>query len=212
MKAKTNHTYYLCPKKNEMPDITPNPENTLHIKNMVCNRCIMVVKSQLEQLGLHPLSVELGIAVLPDAVSDETYQRVKASLETFGFELIDDKKSQTVELIKDAIIELVHYDDNGLKTNLSDYLASKLHRDYSALSKLFSETTNTTIEKYLIAQKIERVKELLAYDEFSLSEIAGMLNYSSVAHLSAQFKRVTGLSPSAYKRAGRPGRLPLDKV
>ena len=144
-----------------MPDITPNPENTLHIKNMVCNRCIMVVKSQLEQLGLHPLSVELGIAVLPDAVSDETYQRVKASLETFGFELIDDKKSQTVELIKDAIIELVHYDDNGLKTNLSDYLASKLHRDYSALSKLFSETTNTTIEKYLIAQKIERAKELL---------------------------------------------------
>lgn len=122
-----------------MPDITPNPENTLHIKNMVCNRCIMVVKSQLEQLGLHPLSVELGIAVLPDAVSDETYQRVKASLETFGFELIDDKKSQTVELIKDAIIELVHYDDNGLKTNLSDYLASKLHRDYSALSKLFSK-------------------------------------------------------------------------
>ena len=212
MKAKTNHTYYLCPKKNGMPDITPNPENTLHIKNMVCNRCIMVVKSQLEQLGLHPLSVELGIAVLPDAVSNETYQRVKASLETFGFELIDDKKSQTVELIKDAIIELVHYDDNGLKTNLSDYLASKLHRDYSALSKLFSETTNTTIEKYLIAQKIERVKELLAYDEFSLSEIAGMLNYSSVAHLSAQFKRVTGLSPSAYKRAGRPGRLPLDKV
>ena len=134
-----------------MPDITPNPENTLHIKNMVCNRCIMVVKSQLEQLGLHPLSVELGIAVLPNAISDETYQRVKASLETFGFELIDDKKSQTVELIKDAIIELVHYDDNGLKTNLSDYLASKLHRDYSALSKLFSETTNTTIEKYLIA-------------------------------------------------------------
>lgn len=169
MKAKTNHTYYLCPKKNGMPDITPNPENTLHIKNMVCNRCIMVVKSQLEQLGLHPLSVELGIAVLPDAVSDETYQRVKASLETFGFELIDDKKSQTVEQIKDAIIELVHYDDNGLKTNQSDYLASKLHRDYSALSKLFSETTNTTIEKYLIAQKIERAKELLMYGELSLN-------------------------------------------
>ena len=171
-----------------MPDITPNPENTLHIKNMVCNRCIMVVKSQLEQLGLHPLSVELGIAVLPDAVSDETYQRVKASLETFGFELIDDKKSQTVELIKDAIIELVHYDDNGLKTNLSDYLASKLHRDYSALSKLFSETANTTIEKYLIAQKIERAKELLMYGELSLNEIADMLNYSSVSYLSAQFK------------------------
>ena len=212
MKAKTNHTYYLCPKKNGMPDITPNPENTLHIKNMVCNRCIMVVKSQLEQLGLHPLSVELGIAVLPDAVSDETYQRVKASLETFGFELIDDKKSQTVELIKDAIIELVHYDDNGLKTNLSDYLASKLHRDYSALSKLFSETTNTTIEKYLIAQKIERVKELLAYDEFSLSEIAGMLNYSSVAHLSAQFKAQTGYTPRQYRQQKERARIPLDKI
>jgi AraC-like DNA-binding protein len=212
MKAKTNHTYYLCPKKNGMPDITPNPENTLHIKNMVCNRCIMVVKSQLEQLGLHPLSVELGIAVLPDAISDETYQRVKASLETFGFELIDDKKSQTVELIKDAIIELVHYDDNGLKTNLSDYLASKLHRDYSALSKLFSETTNTTIEKYLIAQKIERAKELLMYGELSLNEIADILNYSSVSYLSAQFKHVTGMTPSHFKKIKGNKRKPLDEI
>ena len=193
MKAKTNHTYYLCPKKNGMPDITPNPENTLHIKNMVCNRCIMV-------------------AVLPDAVSDETYQRVKASLETFGFELIDDKKSQTVELIKDAIIELVHYDDNGLKTNLSDYLASKLHRDYSALSKLFSETTNTTIEKYLIAQKIERAKELLMYGELSLNEIADMLNYSSVSYLSAQFKHVTGMTPSHFKKIKGNKRKPLDEI
>ena len=201
MKAKTNHTYYLCPKKNGMPDITPNPENTLHIKNMVCNRCIMVVKSQLEQLGLHPLSVELGIAVLPDAVSDETYQRVKASLETFG-----------VELIKDAIIELVHYDDNGLKTNLSDYLASKLHRDYSALSKLFSETTNTTIEKYLIAQKIERAKELLMYGELSLNEIADILNYSSVSYLSAQFKHVTGMTPSHFKKIKGNKRKPLDEI
>lgn len=145
MKAKQTIPIIFARKERNARYYTQS-RNTLHIKNMVCNRCIMVVKSQLEQLGLHPLSVELGIAVLPDAVSDETYQRVKASLETFGFELIDDKKSQTVELIKDAIIELVHYDDNGLKTNLSDYLASKLHRDYSALSKLFSETTNTTIE------------------------------------------------------------------
>ena len=159
-----------------MPDITPNPENTLHIKNMVCNRCIMVVKSQLEQLGLHPLSVELGIAVLPDAVSDETYQRVKASLETFGFELIDDKKSQTVELIKDAIIELVHY------------------------------------EKYLIAQKIERAKELLMYGELSLNEIADMLNYSSVSYLSAQFKHVTGMTPSHFKKIKGNKRKPLDEI
>ena len=111
-----------------MPDTVPNSENTLHIKNMVCNRCIMVVRNQLEQLGLHPLSVELGIAVLPGTVTDEVYQSVKASLEPFGFELIDDKKSQTTERIKDAIIELVHYNDNDLKVNLSDYLAAKLHR------------------------------------------------------------------------------------
>ena len=130
-----------------MPDTVPNPENTLHIKNMVCNRCIMVVRNQLEQLGLHPLSVELGITVLPDTVTDEVYQSVKASLEPFGFELIDDKKSQTTERIKDAIIELVHYNDNDLKVNLSDYLAAKLHREYSALSKLFSEVTDTTIDR-----------------------------------------------------------------
>ena len=134
MRAKTNRSCYLCSKKNKMPDTVPNPENTLHIKNMVCNRCIMVVRNQLEQLGLHPLSVELGIAVLPDTVTDEVYQSVKASLEPFGFELIDDKKSQTTERIKDAIIELVHYNDNDLKVNLSDYLAAKLHREYSALA------------------------------------------------------------------------------
>lgn len=181
MQAKTNRSCYLCSKKNKMPDTVPNPENTLHIKNMVCNRCIMVVRNQLEQLGLHPLSVELGIAVLPDTVTDEVYQSVKASLEPFGFELIDDKKSQTTERIKDAIIELVHYNDNDLKVNLSDYLAAKLHREYSALSKLFSEVTDTTIEKYLIAQKIERAKELLVYGELSLNEIADKLNYSSAA-------------------------------
>ncbi len=179
-----------------MPDTTFNSDNTLHIKNMVCNRCIMVVKSQLEQLGLHPLSVELGIVTLPDKITDEIYRSVKESLEPFGFELIDDKKSQTIEQIKNTIIELVHYNDNDSKVNLSDYLVSKLHRDYSSLSKLFSEVTNTTIEKYLIAQKIERAKELLVYGELSLNEIADKLNYSSAAYLSAQFKSVTGLTPS----------------
>jgi AraC-like DNA-binding protein len=195
-----------------MPDTTFNSDNTLHIKNMVCNRCIMVVKSQLEQLGLHPLSVELGIVTLPDKITDEIYRSVKESLEPFGFELIDDKKSQTIEQIKNTIIELVHYNDNDSKVNLSDYLVSKLHRDYSSLSKLFSEVTNTTIEKYLIAQKIERAKELLVYGELSLNEIADKLNYSSAAYLSAQFKSVTGLTPSYFKKIKENKRKPLDEI
>ena len=193
-----------------MPDITPNPENTPHQEHGL-QPLHHGGESQLEQLGRHPLG-RTGHRRPADAISDETYQRVKASLETFGFELIDDKKSQTVELIKDAIIELVHYDDNGLKTNLSDYLASKLHRDYSALSKLFSETTNTTIEKYLIAQKIERAKELLMYGELSLNEIADILNYSSVSYLSAQFKHVTGMTPSHFKKIKGNKRKPLDEI
>ena len=197
-----------------MADIDMNSisENTLHIKNMVCNRCIMVVKDLLKSLGLQPTSVELGIAVLPDKVTDEVYQAVKEALEPFGFELIDDRKSQVVEHIKDTIIELVHYNDNELKVNLSDYLTSKFNRDYSALSKLFSEVTNTTIEKYLIAQKIERAKELLIYGELSLNEIADKLNYSSAAYLSSQFKSVTGLTPSHFKKIMENKRKPLDEV
>ncbi|NVK93615.1 helix-turn-helix transcriptional regulator [Bacteroides sp. L10-4] len=192
--------------------MTIHQENALHIKNMVCNRCIMAVKSQLESLGLQPESVELGIAILPEKVTDKVYQTVKDALEPLGFELIDDKKSQMTELIKNAIIELVHYHDNKLKVNLSDYLASRFHRDYSTLSKFFSEATNTTIEKYLIAQKIERVKELLVYGELSLNEIADKLNYSSTAYLSSQFKNVTGLTPSHFKKMKENKRKSLDEV
>lgn len=186
--------------------------NTLHIKNMVCNRCIMVVRSQLEQLGISPLSVELGLAVLPVEVTEEVYQAVKASLEPLGFELLDDKKSQLTEQIKDAIIQLVHYSDSNLKVNLSDYLVEKFHRDYGSMSKLFSETTQTTIEKYFIAQKIERAKELLVYGELSLNEIADQLNYSSAAYLSAQFKSVTGLTPSYFRKIKENKRKSLDEV
>ena len=195
-----------------MTKIISAPENTLHIKNMVCKHCIMVVKEQLERLGLHPVSVELGIAVLPDKVTDETCLAVKAALEPLGFELMDDKKLQVVEQVKDAIIELVHYSDSSLKVNLSDYLAGKFNRDYSVLSKLFSEITHTTIEKYLIAQKIERAKELLVYGELSLNEIADKLNYSSAAYLSAQFKRITGLTPGYFKKLKENKRKPLDEV
>lgn len=184
----------------------------MHIKNMVCNRCIMVVKSQLEKLGLQPISVDLGSASFPAEITEETYRRMKEALEPLGFELIDDRKSLLIEQIKNDIIELVHYNDNDLKVNLSGHLASKFGKDYSMLSKLFSEVTNTTIEKYLIAQKIERVKELLVYDELSLNEIADKLNYSSAAYLSAQFKSVTGLTPSHFKQVKENKRKPLDEV
>lgn len=193
-------------------DMKTESLTTLYIKNMVCNRCIMAVRSQLEDLGLHPVSVELGIVVLPGKLTEESYRAIKASLEPLGFELLDDKKSQLTEQIKDAIIQLVHYSDSNLKVNLSDYLVEKFHRDYGTMSKLFSETTQTTIEKYFIAQKIERAKELLVYGELSLNEIADQLNYSSAAYLSAQFKSVTGLTPSYFRKIKENKRKPLDKV
>lgn len=185
---------------------------TLYIKNMVCHRCIMAVRSQLEDLGLQPVSVELGIVVLPGKLTEEFYRAIKASLEPLGFELLDDKKSQLTEQIKDAIIQLVHYSGGNLKVNLSDYLTEKFHRDYGFMSKLFSETTQTTIEKYFIAQKIERAKELLVYGELSLNEIADQLNYSSAAYLSAQFKSVTGLTPSYFRKIKENKRKSLDEV
>lgn len=193
-------------------DMKTEPQTTLYIKNMVCNRCIMAVRSQLEDLGLQPVSVELGIVVLPGKLTEESYRAIKASLEPLGFELLDDKKSQLTEQIKDAIIQLVHYSDSNLKVNLSDYLVEKFHRDYGSMSKLFSETTQTTIEKYFIAQKIERAKELLVYGELSLNEIADQLNYSSAAYLSAQFKSVTGLTPSYFRKIKENKRKSLDEV
>ena len=182
------------------------------IKNMVCNRCVLVVTEMLKGLHLTPLNVELGKAVVQEELKPDDWKNIKEALEKYGFEWIDDKRMRIIEQIRTAIIELVHYGDNGLKTNLSDYLASKLYRDYSALSKLFSETTNTTIEKYLIAQKIERAKELLMYGELSLNEIADMLNYSSVSYLSAQFKHVTGMTPSHFKKIKGNKRKPLDEI
>lgn len=184
----------------------------LHIKNMVCNRCIMVVNDELEKLGLHPASVELGEVVLSEELSDIQKDQVKSVLEKVGFELIDNRKSQLIERVKTLLIELVHRQNNQLNTNLSDYLSQQLGHDYSSISTLFSEVEGTTIEKYYIAQKIERVKELLVYDELSLSEIAHLLNYSSVAHLSKQFKKTTGLTPSHFKQIGALKRKPLDEL
>lgn len=185
---------------------------TIHIKNMVCNRCMLVVERLLAEQGFTPVHVELGRAVVQEPLSDADTDALKSRLEAVGFELIDDKRTLLIEQLRNAVIELVHRRDNDLRTNLSDYLADKFHSDYGALSKLFSEVSGITLEKYYIAQKIERVKELLVYNELSLSQIADKLRYSSVAHLSAQFKSVTGITPSAFRRLSENRRRPLDRV
>ncbi len=188
------------------------PEHTLRIKNMVCNRCIMVVRGELERLGLHPLSVGLGVAVLPEPPSEEALGAVREALGPLGFELIDDRRAQTVERIRNAMVELVRYRSGALKVNLSDYLSAQLSRDYDSLSRLFSEATGTTVEKYLTALKIERAKELLSDGEMTLAEIADALDYASAAYFSARFKSVTGMTPGAFRRLGGLSRKPLDEV
>ncbi len=171
----------------------------LYIKNMVCSRCKMVVKNELIHFGLHPKNIELGEVEIEEEINNEQKNKLNTTLQSFGFELIDDKKSRLIEKIKNTIVDLVHYSQDQIKTTFSKHISNKLHHDYNYLSNLFSEVEGTTIEKYFIAQKIEKVKELLKYDELSLSEIADRLGYSSVAYLSNQFKKETGLTPTFYK-------------
>jgi AraC-like DNA-binding protein len=172
----------------------------------------MVVQNELDKLGLDVKNIKLGEVTLDKEPTTDEKNKLDKALILLGFELIDDKKSRVIEKIKNVIIDLVHHQDNNTKTNLSDVLSSQLHHDYNYLSNLFSEVEGTTIEKYFIAQKIEKVKELLVYDELSLSEIAFRLNYSSVAYLSNQFKKVTGLTTSYFKQIREDKRKPLDKV
>lgn len=166
---------------------------------MVCSRCNMVVKAQLEDLQLRCLSVNLGEVEIEGNLSKDQLLKLDKSLKSVGFELINDKKSQIIEKIKTVIITLIHHSNDSLTTNLSEYITSKIHHDYNYLSNLFSEVEGTTIEKYFITQRIEKVKELIVYDELSLSEISNQLGYSSVAYLSNQFKKVTGFTPSYFK-------------
>lgn len=166
---------------------------------MVCSRCKMVVASQLEAAGLKPQYIHLGEVEIEGTLTAAKQEELDHILRSVGFELIDDKKSQTIEKIKNTIVNLVHHTDHDLKTNLSTYITSKIHQDYNYLSNLFSEVEGITIEKYFISQRIEKVKELLIYDELSLSQIADQLGYSSVAYLSNQFKKVTGFTPSYFK-------------
>lgn len=186
--------------------------DTLYIRNMVCDRCRMVVRELFAELGIEPLSVELGVVRTAVAVEDEQRKRLDARLRELGFELIDEPRQQIVERVKAEIIRLVHRDNGALRVNLSDRLTEATHHEYSQISKLFSETTGTTVEKYFIAQKIERVKELLTYGELSLGEIADLMNYSSAAHLSAQFKSLTGMTPTRFREQAAGHRKPLDKV
>lgn len=179
---------------------------------MVCIRCKMAVKSELENFGLHYSFVDFGEAEIRENISQVQREQLNIALKKSGFELMDDKKSMLIEKIKILILELVHYSDEPLKKNLSDYISEKLNYDYTYLANLFSEAQGTTIEKFFINHKIERIKELLVYDELNLKEIAFKLHYSSVAHLSSQFKKHTGLTPSYFKQLKHKKRVPLENV
>src|SRR5690606_7988867 len=172
----------------------------LYIKYMVSLRCKIVVRNELEKLGILPVRVELGVVEISDTITKKQRAQLKKNLEALGLELLEDKKSILVENIKNLIIEMVHYSDEMPNVNNSEYISDKLGYDYTYLSNVFSEVKGMTIQQFFIYNKIEKVKELLMYDELNLTEISYRLNYSSVAHLSNQFKKVTGLRPSYYKQ------------
>jgi AraC-like DNA-binding protein len=179
---------------------------------MVSIRCKMLVKTELEKLGLHYKTVELGEAEIEEDISQDQWNELNTALKKSGIELMEDKKSILIEKIKNIIVELVHYSEEPLEVNFSDYLSQKLNHDYTYLANLFSETQGITIEHFHIMHKIERIKELLVYDELNITEIAWKMNYSSVAHLSNQFKKMTGLTPSFFKKIKEKKRGSLEDM
>jgi AraC-like DNA-binding protein len=179
---------------------------------MVCIRCQIVVKSELEKLGLHYRDVKIGEANIIGNILPEQLERLDTALRKSGLQLMDNKRSILVEKIKNSIIELVHYTEDQIRVNLSDYLSEKLNYDYSYLANLFTEVKGITIEKFYLTHKIEKVKELIVYDELNLTEIAYRMHYSSVAHLSNQFKKFTGLTPSHFKKLKKKRRDTLEEV
>jgi AraC-like DNA-binding protein len=178
---------------------------------MVSNRCKMLVKDELKKLNLHFI-VNMGEVEIMENITDEQHEQIRLALRESGLELMDDKKAMLIEKIKTIIIEMVHYTDELPKSNFSDYLSEKLNHDYTYLANLFSEYQGTTIEKFIIIHKIERVKELIIYNEVNLTEIAWMMHYSSVAHLSNQFKKITGLTPSHFKQLKVKSRIPIEEI
>lgn len=179
---------------------------------MVSNRCKVAVKEELKKLGLHFMVVDLGEVDIMENISAEVREQLKIALLNSGFELIDDKRSILIERIKNTIIEMVHHSDELVKVNFSSFLSEKLNYDYTYLANLFSEVQGTTIEQFIISHKIERIKELIIYGELNISEIAWKMNYSSVAHLSNQFKKMTGLSPSHFKQMKEKRRNPIEEI
>ncbi|HWA34642.1 MAG TPA: AraC family transcriptional regulator [Cyclobacteriaceae bacterium] len=185
----------------------------IYVKNMVCGRCRTAVKNELEKAAMTYKSLELGEIELDGNVSEDSLKRFKEGIETLGFELIEDKPAREVNQIKKIIIEWVREQEKkNRRLKFSAYLSELVHKDYASLSNLFSGIEGTTIEQYLINQKIELVKELLVYNEYTLAQIADQLNYSSVQHLSSQFKKITGLTPSHFKKIGALKRRPIDEV
>jgi AraC-like DNA-binding protein len=184
----------------------------LYIKYMVSNRCKMAVKEELKKLGLHFIVVDLGEVDIMENISAEQREELKANLHSSGLELMDDKRAMLIEKIKNVIIEVVHHSEEVIKVNFSNFLSEKLNHDYTYLANLFSEVQGTTIEQFLISHKVERIKELIIYGELNITEIAWKMNYSSVAHLSNQFKKVTGLSPSHFKQLKDKRRSPIEEI
>ncbi len=184
----------------------------LYVKYMVSLRCKLIVKDELKKLGINWHSVDLGVAELPGEITSEQWQMLNRNLQKSGLELLDDHRSILIERIKNVIIELIHYSDELPIQNYSDYISEKLEYDYTYLSNIFSEVKGMTIQHFIILNKVERVKELLLYDELNLTEISYKLHYSSVAHLSNQFKKITGLSPSFFKKMKMARRSNLENL
>ena len=179
---------------------------------MVSNRCKMAVKEELKKLGLHFIVVDLGEVEIMENITMVQREQLKKVLLDSGLELMDDKKAMLIEKIKNVIIEMVHHSTENIKVNFSDYLSEKMNHDYTYLSNLFSEVQGTTIEQFIMSHKTERIKELIIYGELNITEIAWKMNYSSVAHLSSQFKKVTGLSPSHFKQLKDKRRNPIEEI
>ena len=189
-----------------------NSGDALHIKNMVCDRCVQVVEEELGKLHIPILDIKLGEVITANPLSEEQTEQIRTALENRGFELLEDKAGLLIEKIKTAVISSVRNARNKTKANFSHQLQEEIGRDYGYLSTLFSSVENITIERYIILQRIEYAKELLIYDELTLSEIAFQLGYSSVQHLSGQFRKTTGMSPSQFKKLREKNRKSLDKL
>jgi len=179
---------------------------------MVSTRCKIAVKEELKKLGLHFIFVDLGKVEILENISEMQRKKLKTSLLRIGLDLMDNKKTELIERIKSSVIQMVHYSDEAVKVNFSIYLSEKLNFDYTYLSNLFSEVQGTTLEHFIISHKVERIKELIIYDELNITEIARIMNYSSVAYLSSQFKKITGFSPSQFKQMKDQKRSPIEEI